>query len=407
MRQGLTPDFDFTAQFVLTVDDLFLHYAATSVLAIEVFQSLGVECALVARTDAPLRELLQMRGKGRLVKHAQLYSVSEPAGASGAPQVVGTLIYEMRMRKRIDAAVHSFMQRFPDVATLALMPVRPGARTSEAIVIIHKASGLRVRAGGAGPPAPYVHFEFFEFGEHETIAKEGSAPSYGQEFRFPVERDGDFTEYLKQAKLRLNVFDENEEDTEAMLGYAELGLTPLLTNAKLEVRELPLLDTRGGPAGYLHISVELREARQPKPISLGGATASLGAGATDAAAATIQARVRGRAARRGGGVGLSVEAAVPLSIGVKSLKLSDDALRTPGLGAVWVEVDVLGLAKDKLRTARVQPRAQCDLRFEHSLQVKSSSAEADAIRRALESSSAQVRSRAALLRALVIPSESF
>ena len=46
MRQGLEPEYDFTSQYVLTVDDLFLHYAATSVLAIEVYQSLGVECAL-------------------------------------------------------------------------------------------------------------------------------------------------------------------------------------------------------------------------------------------------------------------------------------------------------------------------------------------------------------------------
>ena len=60
MRQGLEPEYDFTAQYVLTVDDLFLHYASTSVLAFEVNQSWGTECQLVARTDAPLRELLQV-----------------------------------------------------------------------------------------------------------------------------------------------------------------------------------------------------------------------------------------------------------------------------------------------------------------------------------------------------------
>ena len=87
MRQGLEPEYDFTAQYVLTVDDLFLHYAATSVLAIELYQSLGIECALVARTDAPLRELLQGR-RGKLVKHAQLFSVAS-AGAAGAPQLSG------------------------------------------------------------------------------------------------------------------------------------------------------------------------------------------------------------------------------------------------------------------------------------------------------------------------------
>ena len=182
---------------------------------------MGIECALVARTDAPLRELVQGVRRGKLLKHAQLYAVGD-AGTSGAPRVVGTLIYEIRMRRKMDAAVHSFMQRFPDVATLALMPVRPGARTSEAIITVHKASGLRLRLGGAAPPAPYVHFEFFEYGEHETLAKEGSDPKYEQEFRFPVERDGDFTEYLKQAKLRFTLFDEAEEDAEAMLGYCEV-----------------------------------------------------------------------------------------------------------------------------------------------------------------------------------------
>ncbi|KOO26535.1 protein fantom isoform 1, partial [Chrysochromulina tobinii] len=388
MRQGLEPEFDFTAQFVLEVNDLFLHYAATSVLAIELYQSLGVECALVARTDAPLRELLQGR-RGKLVKHAQLYSVSEPSGASGAPQVVGTLVYEMRMRKKIDAPVHSFMQRFPDVATLALMPVRPGARTSEAIVTVRRASGLRLRAGGAGPPAPYVHFEFFEYGEHETVAKEGSHPTYEQEFRFPVERDGDFIEYLKQAKLRLNVFDENEEDTEAMIGYAELGLTPLLTSARLDAPELPLLDMRGGPAGALHITIELRDATQPKPISLSAGAPALLAGSTDEAAAKIQARYRGNMTRATGKGGMSVERPVPLVVGVKTLKLSDDVLRTPGLGAVWVEVDVLGLSREQLRTTKLTPKPTVELNFEASIPVKSSGAEADALRRALEASTPQ------------------
>lgn len=60
MRQGLEPEYDFTAQYVLTVDDLFLHYASTSVLSFEVNRSWGAECQLVARTDAPLRELLQV-----------------------------------------------------------------------------------------------------------------------------------------------------------------------------------------------------------------------------------------------------------------------------------------------------------------------------------------------------------
>ena len=92
-----------------------------------------------ARTDTPLRELLQGRGGS---PH-ELYAVGGDGGA-GAPKIVGTLIYEFRMAAH-RAAVHSFMQRFPDVATLAMMEVRPGARTSECVVTVHKATGLRLR----------------------------------------------------------------------------------------------------------------------------------------------------------------------------------------------------------------------------------------------------------------------
>ena len=112
----------------------------------QVYQSLGVECALVARTDAPLRELLQGR-RGKIIKHAQLYAVGDKTSA-GAPKAIGTLIYEFRMRRRIDASVHSFMQRFPDVAGLAMMEVRPGARTTEAIVRGADDERLRSRARG-------------------------------------------------------------------------------------------------------------------------------------------------------------------------------------------------------------------------------------------------------------------
>ena len=386
MRQGLDPEYDFTAQYVLTVDDLFLHYAATAVLAIEVYQSLGVECALVGRTDAPLRELLQGR-RGRIMKHAQLYAVADSA-STGAPKVIGTLIYEFRMRRRIDASVHSFMQRFPDVASLAMMEVRPGARTSEAIVTVKSCTGLRLRVGGAGPPAPYVHFDFFEFGEQETHAREGSDPIYEQQFRFPVDREGDFSEYLKQKSLKFSVFDENEEDTEAMVGQGELPLAPLLAAPLLNEPAITLLDLKGKAAGTLAVSVELREQSTPKPISLRAGVGGK-AGGADKAAMSIQAAYRGKSVRKSGvGVAHGLEAPVPLTVGVTQLKLNDEILRTAG-SAVWVEVDLAGVTKEPLRTKRAPPRGTADLSFEQTINVTSQAKEAEALRRALNSPTPQ------------------
>jgi len=105
----------------------------------------------------PLRELLQPK-QGKLLKYAQLFATADAdaSPAQAAPRVVGSVVYEMRMRRRIDVPnpnpnpkaspppaspsskpkmrvrrridvpVHSFMQRFPDVASLALAPARPG-----------------------------------------------------------------------------------------------------------------------------------------------------------------------------------------------------------------------------------------------------------------------------------------
>ena len=59
------------------------------------------------------------------------------------------------------------------------------------------------------------------------------------------------------------------------------------------------------------------------------------------------------------------------------------------LGAVWLEVDVLGLHKDAFRTKRAPPRPTIDLAFEHSIAIKSLGPEAEAIRRALDSAAPQ------------------
>ena len=80
------------SQFVLTVDDLFLHYLATSALRLELVQSWGVECLAVASCEAPLREILHSGRKGG-AKHAQLFSVQQQGNAdAGAPQIVGACL---------------------------------------------------------------------------------------------------------------------------------------------------------------------------------------------------------------------------------------------------------------------------------------------------------------------------
>ena len=74
--------------------------------------------------------------------------------------------------------------------------------------------------------------------------------------------------------------------------------------------------------GTLSVTVEIREATQPKPISLRGAATSRGG--ADGAAVRIQSAYRGKAIRKSGvGVAHGLETAVPLAVGVSQLKLNE------------------------------------------------------------------------------------
>lgn len=216
LRAGLSPAYGFTAQYVLTVDDLFLHYLATAALRFELHQSWGVECQRVATCDVPLRELLHSP-KGALSKSAPLYALppatAEPAGqppARASARPVGLLVFSMCLRRRIDAAVAAFMQQFPDVASLALAPIGAGSRDRELTVSVRYATDLRLRAHGLRA-APYVHFDLFDFGEQETATASGTDPRFEAEFRFGVDLDGRLSKYLQSTALRFSVLDENEE----------------------------------------------------------------------------------------------------------------------------------------------------------------------------------------------------
>jgi len=379
MRQGLSPEYDFTAQYILVVDDLFLHYAATTVLTLDVNQSWGVECQQVARCDVPLRELLQAK-QGKHLKYAQLFSVADAdadalPGQTG-PRVVGSVVYEIRMRRRIDVPVHSFMQRFPDVASLALAPARPGHRNKEAVITIRSCSSLRLRPHGLRP-APYVHFEFFEFGQQETSAAgDGSDPRFEQSFRFPVDMDSaDFSEYLKQASLTFTVFDENEEDTEAMLGRASMPLAELRVTDSVQ-HELPLQDLRQQPAGSVTVSIELRDVAQPKAISLQAAGTD-----ADGAAVQIQSSARGHTTRSAA----AGDGPVPLVLRLQRLVLTEEVQRQEGLASVAIEVDFFGLVPD-LKTPAIKPKVSGNnVDFEHVIQITTKCPEADVLRRVVQS----------------------
>lgn len=158
-----------------------------------------------------------------------------------------------------------------------------------------------------------------------------------------------------QGEIRFSVFDENEEDTEAALGFASLPLTEL-QRTNVAHKELQLVDIHGEPAGSLSLSIELQHTTQPKPIHLRRA----GAGREksndpDYAALMIQSHFRGRKVRKHGGPQSAAEPAAPLVVSVHRLRLSPE-VQPAGTDTVWVEVDMLGLHSEALRSKRLKAR---------------------------------------------------
>ena len=158
---------------------------------------------------APTSRGARGQGVSKVSKVAQLFAtVGAPAGGA---KVVGSLVYEMRMRRRVDVAVHAFLQRFPEVAELALAPVLPGARTKEA-----GDPPPRRAACGSAPAADVVGRTCSSSSSTSATTRRrrrrARTRRYEQERRFPVDMSADFVEYLKQASMRGAVFDDNERD---------------------------------------------------------------------------------------------------------------------------------------------------------------------------------------------------
>lgn len=176
--------------------------------------------------------------------------------------------------------------------------------------------------------------------------------------------------------LRFTVFDENEEDAAGLLGFGTLPLARLLTSQRLDT-DLPLQDASLQPAGNLSVTVELRDASAPRPISLKRA----GLTDTDTAAAAIQSAYRGRAVRRDVA---AAESGAELSIRLLGLELASGVADEEGVSAAWVEVDLLDMTPVPLRTEQARLRGTgCALDFSHTVPLKSGGNAAAALRRAL------------------------
>jgi protein fantom len=63
VTRGLNPDYDFTAQYVVQVDDFFLHYLQKESCTLEVHQVFGTEYQTLAVSQLRFQDLLDAKGR--------------------------------------------------------------------------------------------------------------------------------------------------------------------------------------------------------------------------------------------------------------------------------------------------------------------------------------------------------
>eukprot|EP00118_Oscarella_pearsei_P005331 m.24411 g.24411 ORF g.24411 m.24411 type:complete len:226 (+) comp28618_c0_seq5:1925-2602(+) len=103
VMQGVNPKYEFTAQYMVQVDDFFLHYLLRESLTLEVHRGLGTEYETLAAGQIRFQGLLDCGG-GRLHGRVSLTGVSSRLEGCN----FGLVDYWIRLRVPMDQALRLF-----------------------------------------------------------------------------------------------------------------------------------------------------------------------------------------------------------------------------------------------------------------------------------------------------------
>ncbi|XP_013398857.1 protein fantom isoform X2 [Lingula anatina] len=237
VMKGAVADFEFTYQFVVKVDDFFLHYVQKDSTTVELHQAFGTNYQTVAAGQLKFRDIFD-KPHGRVHGSIQLAGVGE--GAVGL--LYGTLDYWVRLKVPMDQALRLYKER-----TKALGYIESNVRATETAlktlddssvnraednvnelhVKVLKCTGVKARRGEV-QPSPYVVYKFFDFPDHDTsIVQSSNNPNFSDHKTFPVPMTADLDIYLKSQHLQVYVFDDTDPEEAAYLGMASVPLLPL------------------------------------------------------------------------------------------------------------------------------------------------------------------------------------
>jgi len=265
--RGYNPSFNHTSQYVVKVDDLFLHYLQRATTVVDLHRSIGVEHQTVASCKIKFNKLLD-------VSHGKMFGSAALTGANGCNY--GTLDYWVRLRVPMQQAFRLYQERMKALGYMI-------SNQSDEIVddtndnllagvdnlnklIIHISLCNNVNAEEEGKqPSIYCVYKFYDFSDHDTcIIKSTNSPVFNDRQIYPVEVNENLHLYLTTQKLVIYVFDDTDSQVCNYLGKAEIDLICLAYNKSIKA-PYTLHKKNGEENGIIEIEMKWQIEYKPPP----------------------------------------------------------------------------------------------------------------------------------------------
>ncbi|ERE89576.1 X-linked retinitis pigmentosa GTPase regulator-interacting protein 1 [Cricetulus griseus] len=254
---GPQPLYDFTSQFVVQTDSLFLHYLQGTSVRLDLHQAVANEHHILATGRISFDKVLETVEK--------VHGLAALTGAGG--EDLGVLEYWMRLCLPLKASLQACnkqkkAQAYLSANVLGAWKAQKDESRSESWtprnelrIEITGCCGLRSPWLGT-QPSPYAMYRFFTFPEHDTVVIPASNnPYFKDQALFPVFVTSDLDQYLRQEALSIYVFDDEDTELGSYLGRAHVPLLPLAQNKSIK-GDFNLTDSSEKSSGSIKVQLD-------------------------------------------------------------------------------------------------------------------------------------------------------
>lgn len=279
--QGLHPEYNFTSQYLVHVNDLFLQYIQKHTITLEVHQAHSTDYETIAACQLRFHEILEKSGR--------IFSTASLVGTEGDIPDFGTVEYWFRLRVPMDQAIRLYRERAKALGYvtsnfkgpehmqwLSQQAPKTAQRSSadstddnlnELHVTVRCCNHLQSRASHL-QPHPYVVYKFFDFADHDTaIIPNSNDPQFDDHMCFPVPMNMDLDQYLKSESLSFYVFDDSDTQENIYIGKVNVPLISLAHDRCIS-GIFELTDHKKHPAGTIHVILKWKFAYLPPSGSI-------------------------------------------------------------------------------------------------------------------------------------------